>query len=153
METWIITLSDGGPDAAVSIFVWLLILSGLFHLTGGVTIFTGVQPAKDTVHKRLVVVICYVGIAGFSLLLTNLTLKGFLPLSYVEGLGLTPLRQAIVGIGTTVSTICGFLLLSVYFLSRSKFLSCNTSGDVLVFHRYDLLCICSIHNQPSCMAE
>ena len=112
----------GGPDAAMTIFSWLSFVSAIFHLAGGVSVFTGVHPDRDTRHKELILALTYIGIAAVAVLLTDMVLKGIIPTFFVRGQGPSALRQVLVGIITVMSIFCGLLFLSVYFFSRAKFL-------------------------------
>ncbi len=112
----------GGPDATMTIFTWLAFVSAIFHLAGAVSVFTGIDPDRDTRHKEFILALTYIGIAAVALLVTGMVLKGLIPLFFVQGQGPTPLRQVLVGIMTVISIVCGLLFLSVYFFSKAKFL-------------------------------
>ncbi len=98
------------------------LLTAIFLLLGGVSVFTGVHPKKDTRHKGLIVAFTYIGIAALSVLVTYMVQKGIISVVFVQGQGPTALRQAVLGIMMIMSTISGLLLVSVYFFSRAKIL-------------------------------
>ena len=121
LSGFILIWQNGGPYPAVTIFTWLLILQIIFHLAGGVSVFVGVHPGKDSLHRGLIVTFTYIGLASVSVLLAGMVLKDVLPLLLIEGYGATTLRQSLIASGTTASAIGGILLLSFHLLSKTRF--------------------------------
>ena len=106
----------------MTIFNLSFLLSAIFHLFGGVSAFAGRHQEKDARHKGLIVAFTYIGIVVLMAMLTFVTLKGLIPVFFVQGQGPTYLRQVVLGSAVVLFTLSGLLLLSVYFFSRTSML-------------------------------
>ena len=119
---WVITLEGGGPNANVTVFNLSALFSATFHLLGGVLAFTGAQARKNPPYKILTLVLTYLGIAILLTVLTSATLKGMIPVFFVQGEGSTVWRHNVLLTATVFFTISGVLFTVLYLFSRAKFL-------------------------------
>jgi signal transduction histidine kinase len=122
LSGWIMALQNGGPNAGATVINSSFLLSAIFHLVGGASAFLGARLDKEGQHKGLIVALTYISIAALMALLTLVTLKGLVPVFFVQGVGPTPLRQVIVGSAVVLFSVSAVLLMGVYVFSRTNML-------------------------------
>ena len=115
-------LSFGGPNTNVTVFNLSALLSAMFHLLGTVLAFIGLDSLKDTRRKKLCVTVTYLGIAILMASLTIATLKGLIPVFFVQGEGPTVWRQTVLGTAIALFIVSGLLFAGLYLLSRARVL-------------------------------
>ena len=119
---WVLTFTGSGPNTNVTVFNLSALSSAMFHFLGAVIAFIGVDSLRDTQHKKLNVRLTYLGIAILLALLTIGTLKGLVPVFFVQGEGPTVWRQTVLGTAIALFIVSGLLFAGLYLLSRAKVL-------------------------------
>jgi PAS domain S-box-containing protein len=112
----------GGPNASVTVYNVSVLSTAVFYLMATVGALTGAYPRGEARHRKWHVIFAYIVVAASMALLTIATIRGFTPLFFIQGVGPTNLRQAVLGAATVLFVVSGALLAVQHYLIRSKFL-------------------------------
>ncbi len=111
----------GGPNKAVTFYNIGFFLAGVFHCAGAAGVLVGMEPESDQRRRRITVFSLYLGLfLGMGLLLiathTELT-----PVFFIQGIGATPIRQAVLGSAVGLFAVSAGLLGLLYLRTRICF--------------------------------
>jgi PAS domain S-box-containing protein len=119
---WVVQID---PNFTVTIHNISVMVSALFHAIGAVISLTpGVSSTRQTTFfkGRFGWVISYAAILVGLILLSFVVLSNKIPPFFIQGVGPTPIRQFILGLGIILFTFSASFFLSLYFKFRSGFM-------------------------------
>jgi len=115
----------GLPDGAnlnVTIYNTGALVGALFHFVAAIILLTGISLESEGKIRKLLLFLGYGGVAIFMALLTLLAFNGIVPPFFIQGVGPTPLRQAILGSADILFIFSVVIFLSTYYKNREEFL-------------------------------
>ena len=118
---WLIT-SPGAPNINVIIHNTGALFGSLFHAAGATLALPGITAAKASKHRKLGVILAYLGVLVFIALLTIASLREAIPPFFIQGVGPTPLRQGVLGVSVALFAISSFLFIKRYSKLKVDFL-------------------------------
>jgi hypothetical protein len=118
---WLIRASDGA-NLNVTVYNTGAFLGSLFHAIGATLSLVGVSYPSEISTRRLRVVLGYFGILMFVVCFSLAALKGWTPPFFVQGVGPTELRQAILGSAVLMYVVSSIFLMAHYFKGKTDFL-------------------------------
>lgn len=118
---WLIT-APGSPNVNVVIHNTGALLGSLFHAVGAMCPLQEIDAGKMSKHRKFAVVFAYLGVLLFIALVTIASLREAVPPFFIQGVGPTPLRQAVLGSAVTLFAISSFLFMRRYYKFKVDFL-------------------------------
>jgi len=126
---WLI--GPGGPNVNVTIFNIGALSGSVFHFAGAVCSLTGINPEAGLRHRKWKIILAYTGILIFMILIAIASLRGIIPQFFIQWVGPTPLRQAVLGTAIILFTISSLLFMRLYSRLREDFLYWYALGLML----------------------
>jgi PAS domain S-box-containing protein len=115
--------TPGGINITVTIYNSGFLLAGLLHLTGVIVMAErGVFTEQSRRLRWPALAIAYTLVAAVIMILAAAAWQARLPLFFLQGVGPTPLRQAVLGAAVGTFLLSALLILNIYRESRSRFL-------------------------------
>jgi len=116
---WLMGL--GGPNVNVTIHNTGALATSIFHAVSAILAFAGATLQVSS-FRKLRLTIAYLGVLVFAALLTMASLQGSIPPFFIQGVGPTLLRQAILGTAVALFALSSILFVRRYFKSKSPIL-------------------------------
>ncbi len=113
------------PDGAnlnVTIYNTGAVVGGAFHLVAAFLVLAGASPETSSRQRGRWLLLGYASSGLFMLVLTVASLAGALPRFFVQGVGPTPLRQAVLGAADLLFLFSFIVFLGSYLRTRDAFL-------------------------------
>ena len=118
---WLIRASNGA-NLNVTVYNAGAFLGSLFHAIGVILSLVGIGYPDEIGKRRLRVVLGYFGILMFVFCFSLAALKGWTPPFFIQGVGPTELRQAILGSAVLLYAVSSIFLMTHYFKGKTDFL-------------------------------
>lgn len=118
---WLIQASDGA-NLNVTVYNVGAFLGSAFHAVGAILGLSSTIYPDESGARRLRILLAYLGITVFVFCLSLAALRGLVPPFFIQGVGPTGLRQAILGSAVLLYFASSVLLMTYYFGSRSDLL-------------------------------
>lgn len=118
---WLIA-APGGPNVAVTIHNGGALVSAGFHTAGAILTSAGILTDAGKRGCTLKVLLAFLGVLAFTALLTTASLLGALPPFFIQGVGPTAVRQAVLGTAMALFAFASLLFMIRYARTRSDFL-------------------------------
>jgi PAS domain S-box-containing protein len=112
----------GGANLNVTIYNTGAVLGGLFHFLAAFALLSGVAPEIGAARRRVWLALGYGGVVLFMAAVTAASLAGMTPRFFVQDVGPTPLRQAVLGSADILFVFSCLIFLGAYARSRERFL-------------------------------
>ncbi|HET6420178.1 MAG TPA: PAS domain S-box protein, partial [Geobacteraceae bacterium] len=115
----------GFPDGAnlnVTIYNTGALAGALFHCVAAFILIAGISPEAGSRQKGLWLTSGYLGSIIFMAILTAATFRGLIPPFFIQEVGPTPLRQAILGTADVLFAFSFLVFLATYLRNRESFL-------------------------------
>ena len=118
---WLIRAADGA-NLNVTVYNTGAFCGSVFHATGAMLALIGTGYSDDIRRRRSRVVLVYVGVTVFLICFFLAALRGLVPRFFIQGVGPTDLRQAILGTAVLLYLASSIFLMAYYFKWKSDFL-------------------------------
>ncbi len=118
---WLIRASDGA-NLNVSVYNTGALLGSGFHVIGAILSVAGIGYPDEIRNRRLRVISAYLGIPIFVLCFSLAALRGLIPPFFIQGVGPTELRQAILGTAVLLYVVSSIAFMAHYFKSKTDFI-------------------------------
>ncbi|GFO62167.1 hypothetical protein GMPD_00860 [Geomonas paludis] len=112
----------GGANLNVTIYNCAALLGALLHAIAAFILAAGLHPQTAPRRRPLLLACSYTLVIVFIALLMLGTLKGVLPLFFVQGTGATFIRQVVLGSGIVLNLFSFTAFLATYQRNREPFL-------------------------------
>jgi PAS domain S-box-containing protein len=110
-----------GPNVNVTIFNVSALLSSAFHSLGAVVDYRQRPPEADPERRRLKLLAGYLGVPIFVALLALAASEGIIPPFFVQGVGPTTPRQAVLAIGLVLFGCTALYTMSRFITEKREF--------------------------------
>jgi PAS domain S-box-containing protein len=131
IAAWVRSIPGAGANLNVTIYNTAALVGGMFHFAAAFILLAGVSPEVGSQRKQWWLVFSYAGIAGFIALYTAASLKGLIPPFFIQGVGPTALRQAILGSAVILFAFSFLIFMGWYLRKREVFLYWYSCGLAL----------------------
>ncbi|MFB0526822.1 MAG: PAS domain S-box protein [bacterium] len=118
---WLITF-PGAPNINVTIHNTGALFGSLFHAVSAMLPLPEITAEKVSKHRKIQVILAYLGVLVFVALLAIASLQDVLPPFFIQGVGPTPLRQGVLGIALALFAISSIVFIKRYFKLKVGFL-------------------------------
>ena len=118
---WLIRASDGA-NLNVTVYNAGAFGGSVFHAIGAILGTIGAGYSDDIRRRRRTVVLAYVGVTVFGICFSLAALRGLVPPFFIQGVGPTELRQAILGSSVLLYSVSSIFLMGHYVKGKSDFL-------------------------------
>jgi PAS domain S-box-containing protein len=118
---WLIQLPDG-PNLNITIHNFGVFFGSLFHLIGAVFTLTMPGASGRAVTRKRIWLSCYAGILIGMMGLTYAAVCHFVPSFFLQGIGPTPIRQAVLGMAIIFYVFSAGIFLNLSVKSKAAFL-------------------------------
>ena len=116
------TGTPSGANIMVTIYNSCALLAGLLYYTATMLEIADLPRAQKPFTRKRNLFLSYAAVLLIAFLLLSLSLRGQIPAFFVQGIGPTLLRQAVVGLSVALLFFSGLLLLLFYSKKRNDFL-------------------------------
>ena len=125
-------LSLSMNNAAVTTGNLIIFLSTIFYLFGAFFIFNKINDQENKSKRLSTVIQVYLGALILITFITIISIKGYLPPFFIQGVGGTHIRQIILGLSAIFFLISSLMILRQYSNSKSIFLYWYGLGILLI---------------------
>ncbi len=112
----------GGANLNVTIYNIGAFLGAVFHLTAGFILLIGVSPEAGSGRKKSWLVLGYGGSILFMAMISVATFKSLIPPFFIQGVGPTPIRQAVLGGADILFAFAFLIFMGTYLRNKEVFL-------------------------------
>ena len=112
----------GGENLTVTIHSTGALVGSLFYFTSGLVLLAGISPEAGARRKMLWLLFGYLGLFLFMGLMTIASIKGIVPVFFVQGAGLDILRKGILGTADALFVFSSLVFMGTYLKNREVFL-------------------------------
>jgi len=124
--------APGGAEVGATIHSTGALFGSVFHLVSAASILAAVTPETVRRLRKFQVMIAYLGVLAFIAVLTIAVLQGAIPPFFIYRIGVTPLRQGVLGTAVALFAISSLLFMRSFFKSKSGFLYWYFLGLALI---------------------
>lgn len=110
------------PNFRITISNVGIFLSALLQITSAAVAYRNPEPRGSSGSPRAKLILSYAGVLALIFLTAIATLWGLLPVFFVQGVGGTPLRQAVLGSSIFLLSLASIILFVVYRQSHQAIL-------------------------------
>jgi PAS domain S-box-containing protein len=128
---WLRHVPEAGANLNVTVYNVGALVAGTFHFAAAAILLTGLSLEARIGRKRRWLALAYVGPAVLMTLLTAGTVAGLVPLFFVQDVGPTALRQAVLGAADLMFVFSFLVLMGTYLRNRERFLFWYSSALAL----------------------
>jgi PAS domain S-box-containing protein len=114
--------ASDGPNVNVTLYNVAALLGAVFHVTSAIITSAGGISGEEPRGSNVKAILAYLGVLVFAALLTIASLQGALPPFFIQGVGSTVVRQAVLGIATALFAYSSLLFMVRYARTKSDFL-------------------------------
>ena len=125
-------LPEHGPNAVVTMHNSAVLLAGAMHLWGAIQVLMGLPAEPEVRRRRALLLVATAAIVTYLGVITWGILQGFMPVFFVQGLGPTGVRQAILGAATLSFVFAGIMFLQLHSRIGGQFLYWYATALLLV---------------------
>ena len=118
---WLIRASDGA-NINVTVYNTGGFLGSLFHVIGAILSVAGIGYPDEIGKRRTKLIFAYLGILIFVLCFSLAALRGLIPSFFIQGVGPTELRQAILGTAVLLYAVSSISFMALYFTRETDFI-------------------------------
>ena len=112
----------GGANLTVTVYNTGALAGALFYFTSALLLLAGISPEAGAKRKMCWLVFGYAGLVLFMGLMTIASLKGVVPVFFVQGAGPDVLRQGILGTADALFIFSSLIFMGTYLKNREMFL-------------------------------
>jgi hypothetical protein len=120
-----------GANLNVTIYNTGALIGGIFHFIAAWILLAGVSLEMGSKRKESWLILGYLGLPVFMVLFTLASLKGLIPLFFIQGVGPTVLRQWVLGSADILFAFSFLIFMGFYLKNREVFLYWYSSALAL----------------------
>ncbi len=115
-------IPETGANLNVTIYNTGALAGALFHYAAAILLLCGASPEVESRKTGFWLFFGYTGVVVFTALFTLATLRGMIPPFFIQGVGPTTLRQAILGSADVLFAFSFVIFMGTYCRNRENFL-------------------------------
>ncbi len=120
-----------GANLNVTVYNTSALVGAIFHFFAALLLLAGISPEAGSKRKGAWLVFSYVGLTLFMALFSMASLNGMIPPFFIQGVGPTPLRQAVLGTADILFAFSFLIFMGTYLRNREVFLYWYSSALAL----------------------
>ncbi len=125
------SIPGAGANLNVTIYNTGALIGAIFHFVAALILLMGISPEVGAERKGFWLLFGYVGLTIFAALFTMASLKGIIPPFFIQGVGPTTLRQAVLGIADILFAFSFLIFMGTYLRNGEAFLYWYSSALAL----------------------
>jgi PAS domain S-box-containing protein len=125
------SVPGAGANLNVTIYNTSALIGAIFHFIAAWILLAGISPEVGSKRKEYWLIFAYAGLTVFMSLFTMASLKGLIPLFFIQGVGPTILRQWVLGSADILFSFSFFIFMGSYLRNREVFLYWYSSALAL----------------------
>jgi PAS domain S-box-containing protein len=130
--------------ASQTVFALVYLVAGLSYFLGALSAINGISP-QPVSGRRAIILQLYLSVLAFIVLAAIVSIRGFLPPFFIQGVGSTTLRMFVQGIAIVLFSLSGLIILIGSLEYKSAFLKWYGLGLLLaVLNTFGVLLIVTV---------